>query len=484
MKKGKSLGKTIGLSILVVLIIVLIIRGYHYSILRKISDKTKEFYNSDNYNVKLKEVYTYDEGSTTIERESAKKDNRIYSKTNIDYKDNPVSTANLLILDEDFLNQYYMDEIENSLFISTGTEEDMNMYSGIPNFYSYSYSMDNTYWDSNLKSKISNWIDNKILFPVVFSQECEGKDCYVFNMAPHRRIWVDRESLLPLKVELKDNDYTVYQTVYYEYDKILNEVFEIPNPNDFDEVTYYDSGKQPELSWGKVAEEAISGTTLKPGEQLIENIELEENEVLNFLGLTPNESGIISLDIYSYDTYNKFREKYSGLRELTEKDFERYYVTLAYKDGYKLNYIEQWESSQSYYFNYVVSAEKSNKDNLMVLITSKGSKNSLANFVENDEKLKVDSYQAFETIQEYLIDFQNFYELKEQNSIGYSGDKLYKLTNEEFAKLEYIKTPVKGEEPICWKIDYRGYEYDTVVSMSVYVDATTGYIIGSVDFKK
>lgn len=478
--KKLSVGKTIFLSVLVVFVVFAIIRFRHYSILKRISDKAYEFNNSETYNVIIKES----SDTQKTEREEFRKGNSLFSKIRFEVENEVLSnSSSLLMLEENLCNKYSVDYTENSLVILTeaNTEE---MDYGPTNFLAYAYAMSNIDISTNVKTEILNWINDKILFPAVFSQEYNGTDCYVFNDHGWRRIWIDKESLLPLKVEWKNNDYEISNTVTFEYNQIDDSVFETPNPNDFDEVSYYDSGKQPELSWGKPAEEAISGTSLKPGERLIENIELEENEVLNFLGLTPNESGIISLDIYSYDTYNKFREKYSGLRELTEKDFERYYVTLAYKDGYKLNYIEQWESSQSYYFNYVVSAEKSNKDNLMVLITSKGSKNSLANFVENDEKLKVDSYQAFETIQEYLIDFQNFYELKEQNSEGYRSDILYKLTNEQFAKLEYIKTPVKGQEPICWKIDYRGYEYDTVVSMTIYVDATTGDIIGSTDFKK
>ncbi|MBQ7409793.1 MAG: hypothetical protein IJW20_00225 [Clostridia bacterium] len=478
--KKLSVGKTILLSLLVALIVFIVIRFNHYSILKRISDKAYEFNSSETYNVIIKEC----SDTQKTEREEFRKGNLLFSKTRFEVENEVLSnSSSLLMLEEKLCNKYSVDYTDNSLVILTESNTEKMDY-GPTNFFAYAYAMSNIDISTDVKTEISNWIDDKILFPAVFSQEYNGSDCYVFNHKGWRRIWVDKESLLPLKVEWKNNDYEIYNTVTFEYNQIDDSVFEIPNTNDFDEVSYYDSGKQPELSWGKPAEEAISGTSLKPGEQLIENVEIEENEVLNFLGLTSNESGIISLNICSYETYNKFREKYSGLRELTEKDFERYYVTLAYKEGYKLNYLEQWESSQSYNLNCVVSAEKSNKDNLMVLITSKESNNRWASFVENDTKLKIDSYKAFEKIQDNLIDFQNFYGLKEQNSEGYRSDILSKLTNEQFANLEYIKTPVKGQEPICWKIDYRGYEYDTVVSMTIYVDATTGDIIGSTDFEK
>ena len=46
-----------------------------------------------------------------------------------------------------------------------------------------------------------------------------------------------------------------------------------------------------------------------------------------------------------------------------------------------------------------------------------------------------------------------------------------------FAGLDVIKTPVRGKEPICWKITM--VDYTRALKVEAYIDATTGKIIGS-----
>ncbi len=477
--KKLSLGKTILFSILVAFIVFAIIRIYHYQVLKKISDAAIEFWNAENYNLIVRDV---GEESESI-YEQYKNGKMMYTRRMYNAEEHSSDYNNIEVLDEEFLNSYYVDNKDSYLSISTYSEDNLNEYSGIFNFHSYTmHDANDIYFESDLKSKISTWLQFKVMYPAVFTEEYNGKECYVLNKYSTIRLWVDKETYLPLKVEYKDNNNQVYLTSYYEYDVLTDEVIEIPNPKDYETVVYYDNGKQVEESWKKTAENAISGTNLKPDEQLIENVEIKAGEELNFLNITPNENGITSLNIYSYDTYNKFRTKYSGLRELTEKDFERYFVSIAFKEGYKLDYIEHWESGQENITNFIMSSEKTNKKNFTLLVLPKSTGNMRTNYVENDKRIKIDSYDAVEKIQEHLEEFGEFYKLENMDFMGYRDDVLCRLTNEKFAELDYIINPVKGNEPICWEIDYCVYRVDEDASfdyLNIYVNATTGELIGS-----
>lgn len=480
--KKLSLGKSILLSILVAFVVFAIIRIYHYQVLKNISDASKSFLGQEEYNYIVKTV----RGDMEDLFEQYKNGNKAYSKNyyinkKINYE---ADDYRIEVLDEEFLNLYSYSTLENELDICTYSKETLDNYIRPTNFSSYiMHDLNEIYFDSSLYSKISTWLHYKIMYPVVHTREYNGKECYMFNEFSSIRTWVDKETLLPVKVEYLENDGQVFQTIYYEYNKLSDEVIELPNPKDYEVVKYYDNGKQVEGCWGKPAENAISGTNLKPDEMLVQNVELKDNEVLNFLELTPNEDGIISLNIYSYDTYNKFRTKYSGLRELTEKDFERYFVSIAFKDGVKLEFLEEWESGQENITNVIVYSQKSNKDNFTLLVLPKSTGNMGVNYVESDKKIVIDSYDAVDKIQEYLEDFGKKYNLENMDFMGYRNDVLCRLTNKKFAELDYIINPVKGKEPICWEIDYCVYrveqpnaEFDYLI---IYVDATTGEVIGS-----
>ena len=480
--KKLGVGKSILLSVLVVFVVFSIIRIYHYQVLKKISDAGKAFIESENYNYIVRTVRKNSEEIT----KQYKNGKKIYSQSN--YKDSTLNYesdySSIEVLEEEFLNNYVTNNKENELTIYTYSEDTLYGATRPVNFSTYWVFDELLTFESTLLSKISNWIHYRIMYPAVFEKEFEGKECYVLNKFSTVRLWVDKETLLPVKEEYLENDGQVHQTTYYEYNKLSNEVIELPNPKDYKIVKYFDNGENwaKENTWKKPAEESISGTNLKPGEMLVENLEIKDNEILNFLELTPNEDGIVSLNIYSYDTYNKFRTKYSGLRELTEKDFERYFVSIAFKDGYRLNYLENWESSQANITNIIMDAQKVAKDNLTLLVRPKATGNMRVEYIENDRKIKIDSYTAVENIQEYLDNFAQKYNLKNMDFMGYNNDFICRLTNKKFAELDYIIKPVKGEEPICWRIDWCVYRGDADAQFSdliIYIDATTGEVIGS-----
>ena len=480
--KKLSVGKSIFLSVLVVFVVFFIIRIYHYQVLKKISDAGKAFVESEDYNYIVKIVGENSEEIIKQYKNGSKMYHHSYYKIfSLNYESNDYSVEDL---DDEFLNVYNASEKDDILVICTHSEESLYDFSRPVNFTTYwILDSDSIYIDTyGVFSKISNWIHYRIMYPAVFEREYNGKTCYVYKKFSTMREWIDKETLLPVKIEFLENDGQVYQTIYYEYNKLSDKVIELPNPKDFKTVEYYDSGKQVENSWKKPAEEAISGTNLKPDEMLAENIEIKDNEVLNFLELTPNEDGIVSLDIYSYETYNKFRTKYSNLRELTEKDFERYFVSIAFKEGYKLNYLERWESSQANITNIIVNTEEANTENLTLLVLPKSTGNMNVEYIENTKKIKIDSYEAVDNVQKYLDDFAKEYDLENMDFMGYNNDFICKLTNKKFAELDYIINPVKGEEPLCWRIDWCVYRGDAEAQFSdliIYIDATTGEVIGS-----
>ena len=140
------------------------------------------------------------------------------------------------------------------------------------------------------------------------------------------------------------------------------------------------------------------------------------------------------------------------------------------------------ESSQANITNILMTAEKYNKDNLTLLVLPKSTGNMRIEYTESNKEIKIDSYTAVENIQKYLNDFSKEYKLKNMDFMGYNNDFVCRLTNKSFAELDYIINPVKGEEPICWRINwcvYRGDPDAEFGDLVVYINAITGDVIGS-----
>ena len=100
-------------------------------------------------------------------------------------------------------------------------------------------------------------------------------------------------------------------------------------------------------------------------------------------------------------------------------------------------------------------------------------------FVESDKKLKIDAEKAISIAEEVRGEFEEYFNFKFLPYIGYKDDRLDLLTKEEFAEMDYIKTPISGEERICWKLHYRT-EDEKINYIDIYVDAITGQIIGGI----
>lgn len=489
MKKLKKIILTI---IFLIVIIFLAIRIYHYSILSKIS-KTTESLESSSYPYFIKTTEFNQNGYCYINENYRENNVAVSIYTTQKEGENIAISKSWDFLDEDFLNEYqatYTDDESTLICVvqnEFGIEYEFN--TTFINFWSYKFpslefGTDSTFWD-----KIKNEIQCKILYPVVKCEKYKDEECYAFNpfgIDSYMRIYIDKETYLPIATKSWNQDKNEVYIREFEYLTEAPEgVYEKPNPEDFDVVMFADYANNSIDSNDKlIAEKPISGTNLEVGEMLVENVELKDNEDLNFFKLTPNESGIINFEIYNLETYNKFREKYSSLRELNEEDFETYYVSIAYKIGEKLNYLDCIESKEAWKFNFVVESENSNKENLLLVVIPNESKNRQTVFVESKEKIKSDAETAINISSEYLDEIGKYFELDFETYLGYLDDHLDLLTKEEFAEMEYIKTPIAGEERVCWNLHYRVNEHETINYIEVYVDAITGNLIGAKKFYK
>lgn len=486
------------LVLLFIIIVFVCFRIKDYIILSKIS-KVTDSLNSSFEPYFIKETEILPNGRTYIE-ENYRTENVLASRRTelIDKKIVSISTT-WASPNEDFCNHYIVDstiqedgtETKSLLCLIDNKErlkEDFE-FDYFINYYGFTLSkLEIEFAETWLN--IRNKIEEILFYPSVSSGEYKGKECYIINpyiYGGYMRYYVDKETLLTIAIENWSDKDDVHDFREYEYLAEAPEgIYEKPNPKDFEKVIFYDSNivnyDEPKKI---VAENPVSGTNLKPGEMLVENVELKNTDDINFLKLTSNESGIINFEIYNLETYNMFRKKYPELRELNEEDFEFYYVAIAYKLGEKLNYLEHYESKEAWKYNFVVNGEKTNnKESLLLAVIPRENRNLQAIFVENNEKLKVSAEEAINNSSEKLEEIENEFGIEFESYIGYLEDHLDLLTKDEFAKLEYIQTPIKGEEKICWNLHYRVYKHETINYIEIYIDAATGDLIGAKKFYK
>lgn len=475
------------------IIIFVCIRIYDYSILSKISKTTKKLKNSgEPYFVKNTEINPdgkiyirefYRENDIAVSKNTTKEGDTIKEK----------SFTWMTRRENEFCNTYYADynqEIDGLKYLTCVARNEEKLISeefertGFVNFYSYEFPTISFESEMNFFEKVMFEIKNKFFYPSISTEEYKGIKCYTFTLSKHMKYYVDKDTCFTVAVEhLGSNENEIYITEYEYLNEAPEGVYEKPNPEDFDKVMFADYASNTIDTNNKlIAEKPISGTELEAGEQLVENIELKDNEELNFLNLTSDESGIINFEIYNLETYNKFREKYSGLRELTEEDFEYYYVVIAYKINQKLNYIEQFASKESWRFNFVVSSENAKNDTILLAVIPTESGNRNVDFVESAVKLKIDAEEAMNIANNECRKIEEYFDLEFETYIGYSEDCLKLLTKEMFSEMEYIKTPIVGEERVCWKLHYRVNNHEKINYMELYVDAITGDVIGAKNY--
>lgn len=475
----KNVLKILLLLLVLVFGIVLQDKAQDYATIVKISNATKKITeNSENVQVRVKEKYN--DGSEKISETYIK--DGVYVTRKIDAKNAPSNSLTWSTTNEDVIcNYYYEYEFEYNNEIVKGLNCVYNHNDISSNQSATRLAMGNLLlmYDKDIPTTALYSNINIFNMPKIENSEYDGKAC--FSLKTGIRTWyVEKETLrtLALECELFEDDSPCLYT--FEYDIEAPEgIYEEPIATNthYDKVEFFES-LNVERTYENIdkKENAISGTNLKPGEELIETVELKDGEKLNFLGITENDFGLKGFNIYSLKTYNKFREKYSALRELTEEDFEEYYVGIVYNDGYKLNHLQNLNSTRNNRMNYIFSGEKTDKASLVLIVTPLTSDSTRSVFIENNEKFNVTEEDAIKTVSDNIKELNSELVLDVDNYVNVESSEIVILDNEMFAELDVIKTPVKGKEPICWKLTVVDGENKR---LNAYVDIMTGSLIGS-----
>ena len=476
----KNVLKILLLVLILVFGIVLQDKAQDYATIIKISNATKEITEKKG-NVQIRVKEKYNDGTEKISETYIK--DGVYVTRKIDAKNAPSNSLTWSTTNEDAIcNYYYEYEFEYNDEIVKGLDcvyyhNDISI-----NQSATRLAMGNLLlmYDKDIPTTSLYTNVNIFNMPKIEHVEYDGKDC--LSLKTGIRTWyIEKETLRTLALECKlfEDDSPCLYT--FEYDiEAPDGIFEAPNITNahYNKVEFFENlgmtNRYENINDKK--ENAISGTNLNPGEELVEVVELKENEKLNFLGLTKNDFGLKGFNIYTLETYNKFREKYSALRELTEEDFEEYYVGIAYKDGYKLNYLQSVDSTRGNRMNYIFKSEKSDKSSLVLIVTPLTNDSTSSVFVENKEKFNITEEDAIKTVTENIKELNSDLVLDKDGYVNIEYTEITILDNTEFANLDVIKSPVKGKEPICWKLTVVDGENKR---LDAYVDVVSGILIGS-----
>ena len=99
-------------------------------------------------------------------------------------------------------------------------------------------------------------------------------------------------------------------------------------------------------------------------------------------------------------------------------------------------------------------------------------------FIKNNEKLNITEEVAIETVSKNIMDLNSELVLDSEGYVNVESSQIVILDNEMFANLDVIKSPVKGKEPMCWKLTVVDGENK---KLNAYVDIITGELIGSIN---
>lgn len=443
----------------------------NYSILKQITAATREVTNN-NKDVQVRVVEKYNNGTEKIVETYIK--DGIYVSRIIDGKNTPSNSLTWSTENEDVIcNYYYEYEFEYENEVVKGLNCSYNHENNDNNQAVTRKAVGNLLlmYDMNNDTNIFN-------MPKIKECEYDGKLCYSLEK-DYRKWIVDKDTLLTLAImeNVVYDDSSLYLYTF-EYDIEEPEgIYDMPNTGYYDYVEYSEINYPTEnIEWNAEIKNPISGTDLNPGEELIETVKLKEDEELNFLNITGNEFGLKGFNIHTLENYNKFREKYSGLRELTKEDFKYYYVAIVYKDGYQLNYNQKLDATESVTTNYIFDIEKSKNESIVLIVAPRTLTSKKSEFIVSNDELKITEERAKQIITENIEEINSSLVLDSEKHVEFDFSEITMLDNHVFANLDFIKTPVKGKEPFCWKLTVIDAENTKV---DVYVDAVSGNLIGS-----
>lgn len=355
-------------------------------------------------------------------------------------------------------------------------------------------------------------LKNLITPTILFYGNYQNIPCYIIK-SPIDTTYISRETLLPVYTEMKevkvnslglkylsilypdvfggmligpdDTAMTAWHTEHeYSLEKFDDSILDIPDFSKYTNVVLAGSMDRNGKAFDKT-EKAISGTDLEAGERLITNIDLQDDEELDYYrrignSVIPNNSSELGkIDIFDISVYNKVRERaYKNLPELTRDDFVNYAVSIVYKEGYKLNFEEVVsDAEQDFYQNYLVKAEPSDKPSVLLIIRPYtevyfGNLENL-NAVEKLSDINITAEEARKTTEEVLDQIKE--DLNTELEPEIRADE---LVNIDFSKTQ-LQTKigeVPNEKATCWQMEY----FAGTDVIYVLVNANSGEIIGTV----
>lgn len=359
-------------------------------------------------------------------------------------------------------------------------------------------------------------LKNLITPTILYYGDYNGEACYIIK-SPIDTTYISRKNFLPIYTEMKevkvDNLGLKYIGILYpdvfggmlmapEGDTVISawhtdhkysmepfddSILDIPDFSKYTNVVLASSMDRNGKAFDET-EKAISGTDLEVGERLITNIDLQDDEELDYYrridnsAIPNNSSKLGKIDIFDISVYNKVKEKaYKNLPELNIDDFVNYAVSVVYKEGYKLSFEEVIsDAEQGFYQNYILSAEPSDESSVLLIVRPYtevylGNMENL-NAVEKLSDINVTAEEARKTTEEILPQIKQ--DLNTELEPEIRADE---LVNIDFSETE-LQTKI-GEVPTeittCWQMEY----FAGADVIYVLVDANSGEIIGTVASK-
>ena len=491
------------LKILIILVCLWIVLKVHNTIiLKKIHDKIEIANNSEYFyrvmdstasGLNHQEVYIHGDRSKQIQKST-------------NYENTLMDRAEFLRIGDDmYMSQIMKDPTADKvLVISLGNTMLGSSYRILGD--GLAISMLNG--DFTFSKVLKNFISPTVLY----SGKYEGEKCYIIK-SPLDTTYINKETGLPIAVNtkgVKENSLNMIglsiiaaiynqemggfllpgdavQTKYeYSLEPFDDSILDFPDFSQYDQVVFAGGLSSDSKNFNKT-ENAISGTELEPGERLITNITLNEDEKLDYYGLENKEgaSGIKNrldkygyLEIYELKVYNKIREEvYKNLPELTEDDFKDYIVSILYKTGYQLSFEEMIAGSENGCFkNYLLSEKESSEPSLLFIIRPA---------TELFAPLRLNNLNALEKISEIKVSAEdalavatdNFELIKEKLQIA----DIYKIAD-ELINIDFSKVNIEvelGEVPTdvttCWQFECNDGEGNLFY---IVINAISGEIIG------
>ena len=155
-----------------------------------------------------------------------------------------------------------------------------------------------------------------------------------------KNYYVSRETGCILNDE--NREYTL------KFDIVTDEQIDFPNENEDYIILIDEAGKMRDLS---ETTEQISNCDEPAGTIVDYDFKVlnEESELLSELKKSENQEDLSFIKIVDKDTYDRYRNKWKNLRELTEEDFEHYFAIIVIdknnKEDISFNSIEKAENN-------------------------------------------------------------------------------------------------------------------------------------------